>query len=370
MMPWLIDFQDEKVVIVGGGKVAFRKAEQFLKHQAQVIVIARDFIDDFQLLDCQQIQDQYSCHYLNEAFFVYSATNDKEVNQQIINDAKRMHIMCASATASNAQFMGMSEIQTENMTLGISTNGTYPAFSKKLKTDLLKYDEYIGVLAKIRSEVLQKEIVSSKYRQRFFNQLMLFEKEELELIWDFIKQGKGLVLIFHRLLDETAYAFAKSCQGYPIAFSDHQFQLKIETLQMIEIELIIQPMVIAYGKIYDRIQASLSIQCQEPLFVDKYVLEDIYSPLKKRLFLIHPRQTRELYDLLSSYGDVYTFNDTEYFDYDYDIIIPFLLRKGFHYQKDILRIRDMMSGKYHEFRSVLLEDDQVKDKLIQKIKSL
>lgn len=88
-MPWLIDFQDEKVIIIGGGKVAFRKAEQFLKHQAQVIVIARDFIDDFQLLDCQQIQDQYSCHYLNEAFFVYSATDDKEINQQIVNDAKK-----------------------------------------------------------------------------------------------------------------------------------------------------------------------------------------------------------------------------------------------------------------------------------------
>ena len=110
----------------------------------------------------------------------------------------------------------------------------------------------------------------------------------------FYKTCKGSGFDFHRSLDETAYAFCKIMSRISIAFSDHQFQLKIETLQMLEIELIIQPMVIAYGKIYDRIQASLSIQCQEPLFVDKYVFKDIYSPLKKRLFLIHPRQTKRV----------------------------------------------------------------------------
>ena len=45
MMPWLINFKDKTVVIVGGGAVASRKALQFLKEGAKVKIMLLALIE-------------------------------------------------------------------------------------------------------------------------------------------------------------------------------------------------------------------------------------------------------------------------------------------------------------------------------------
>lgn len=49
MMPWLINFKDKTVVIVGGGAVASRKALQFLKEGAKVKIMLLALIESSRL---------------------------------------------------------------------------------------------------------------------------------------------------------------------------------------------------------------------------------------------------------------------------------------------------------------------------------
>lgn len=367
-MPWLIDFTDQKVVIIGGGKIAYRKVQNFLKEGARVCVVALEIKEEFYSLNCELICDAYHQKYLDNAFFVFAATNQKHINQQIVDEAKNRHIMCASATKSTAAIKSMATIHTQNMTLGISTNGQYPALSSRLQKDLLVYDEYLHVLSKLRTFILEKNLVDIEQRQNFFHQLFLFDLSQLELLQQFLRDNQGIICIFSHHIDESALEFSKECQCIALAFQDKEYQLKIDTLIKIKIQWIIQPMVISTGVIYQRIQSSLPYPIKPPLFNDHQILNKVYHNQTNNLFIIHPRSNQELYQLLSQYGDVMTFQETPSFTRHYHSVIPFLLQKGHHYYQDITLVIEKLAGRYDYFDSVLLDHKKIRELMIYKIK--
>ncbi|MCQ5327082.1 NAD(P)-dependent oxidoreductase, partial [Thomasclavelia ramosa] len=87
MMTWLINFKDKTVVIVGGGAVASRKALQFLKEWAKVKIIDSRIDRKLESLEVEKYLTDYQPKYLQNSFFVYIATYDCELNNQIIRDA-------------------------------------------------------------------------------------------------------------------------------------------------------------------------------------------------------------------------------------------------------------------------------------------
>ena len=124
---------------------------------------------------------------------------------------------------------------------------------------------------------------------------------------------------------------------------------------MLKIKCQIQPMVISYGKIYDKISKMCSPkEVAAPLFNSEILLEQLYSNKVKRLFIIHPRSNSKLFDILSRYGSVCAFN-TKIIG-EYEQIIPFVLLPGYHYQNDILKAIENVKG---QLTPVLLEDKQV-----------
>ncbi len=355
MMPWLINFKDKTVVIVGGGAVASRKALQFLKEGAKVKIIASRIDRKLEALEVEKYLTDYQPKYLQNAFFVYIATDDRELNNQIIRDADELGVLCACATSSIASLKAMKVVETENLLLGISTKGQYPAFTKKLAYELEQYDDYLSALSNIRRLVLLNNLVNKHDRKQFFKQLMYFEKTELDMLLMFILEKEGRLLIFTAQCMNVIDYFAEQVSAMSLCLKEIDFQDKLKILMMLKIKWQIQPMVISYGKIYDKISKMCSPkEVAAPLFNSEILLEQLYSNKVKRLFIIHPRSNSKLFDILSRYGSVCAFN-TKIIG-EYEQIIPFVLLPGYHYQNDILKAIENVKG---QLTPVLLEDKQV-----------
>ncbi|RGX61712.1 siroheme synthase [Thomasclavelia ramosa] len=355
MMPWLINFKDKTVVIVGGGAVASRKALQFLKEGAKVKIIASRIDRKLEALEVEKYLTDYQPKYLQNAFFVYIATDDRELNNQIIRDADELGVLCACATSSMASLKAMKVVETENLLLGISTKGQYPAFTKKLAYELEQYDDYLSALSNIRRLVLLNNLVNKHDRKQFFKQLMYFEKTELDMLLMFILEKEGRLLIFTAQCMNVIDYFAEQVSAMSLCLKEIDFQDKLKILMMLKIKWQIQPMVISYGKIYDKISKMCSPkEVAAPLFNSEILLEQLYSNKVKRLFIIHPRSNSKLFDILSRYGSVCAFNIKIIGEYEQ--IIPFVLLPGYHYQNDILKAIENVKG---QLTPVLLEDKQV-----------
>ena len=355
MMPWLINFKDKTVVIVGGGAVASRKALQFLKEGAKVKIIASRIDRKLEALEVEKYLTDYQPKYLQNAFFVYIATDGRELNNQIIRDADELGVLCACATSSMASLKAMKVVETENLLLGISTKGQYPAFTKKLAYELEQYDDYLSALSNIRRLVLLNNLVNKHDRKQFFKQLMYFEKTELDMLLMFILEKEGRLLIFTAQCMNVIDYFAEQVSAMSLCLKEIDFQDKLKILMMLKIKWQIQPMVISYGKIYDKISKMCSPkEVAAPLFNSEILLEQLYSNKVKRLFIIHPRSNSKLFDILSRYGSVCAFN-TKIIG-EYEQIIPFVLLPGYHYQNDILKAIENVKG---QLTPVLLEDKQV-----------
>ena len=355
MMPWLINFKDKTVVIVGGGAVASRKALQFLKEGAKVKIIASRIDRKLEALEVEKYLTDYQPKYLQNAFFVYIATDGRELNNQIIRDADELGVLCACATSSMASLKAMKVVETENLLLGISTKGQYPAFTKKLAYELEQYDDYLSALSNIRRLVLLNNLVNKHDRKQFFKQLMYFEKTELDMLLMFILEKEGRLLIFTAQCMNVIDYCAEQVSAMSLCLKEIDFQDKLKILMMLKIKWQIQPMVISYGKIYDKISKMCSPkEVAAPLFNSEILLEQLYSNKVKRLFIIHPRSNSKLFDILSRYGSVCAFN-TKIIG-EYEQIIPFVLLPGYHYQNDILKAIENVKG---QLTPVLLEDKQV-----------
>ena len=68
MIPVCISLKNRNVLIVGGGKVALRKAKLFLREEANITVISKIFEKEFDDLSVNCITDKYQHKYLKDMF--------------------------------------------------------------------------------------------------------------------------------------------------------------------------------------------------------------------------------------------------------------------------------------------------------------
>ncbi|MBW1912691.1 MAG: hypothetical protein JRI43_05915 [Deltaproteobacteria bacterium] len=90
--PILVDIEGQKVIVVGGGRVAQRKIEALLQHGADVHVISRDLTPSLE----RYVQDgrisflgrEFKTDEIMGAFLVIAATDDPETNHKVSQAAK------------------------------------------------------------------------------------------------------------------------------------------------------------------------------------------------------------------------------------------------------------------------------------------
>lgn len=160
--PAMLRVADKRCVIIGGGTVAARKLTTLLDAGANVTVVAPIFCDDVQKLasaqGCTLIKDYYKPEYLQNAFVVIAATDNKVVNRQISDAAPCLINNITEPELSN--FTVPSAISEGDITIALATGGM-PAFTRLLKKQL--------------EHILTPELAD-------FNSFLLLQREEVKSI--------------------------------------------------------------------------------------------------------------------------------------------------------------------------------------------
>jgi uroporphyrin-III C-methyltransferase/precorrin-2 dehydrogenase/sirohydrochlorin ferrochelatase len=91
-----------RVVVVGGGQVALRRARGLLDAGAHVVVVAPAIIDELAALPVTVVRRAYRDGDLAAAWLAHAATSDPAVNAQVAAEAERNRIWCVRADAAAA----------------------------------------------------------------------------------------------------------------------------------------------------------------------------------------------------------------------------------------------------------------------------
>ncbi|MEG2246605.1 MAG: bifunctional precorrin-2 dehydrogenase/sirohydrochlorin ferrochelatase [Peptostreptococcaceae bacterium] len=185
--PIMVDLKEKNITIIGGGKIAYRKAKNFINFGYKVNVVSLEFIDEFESIKDKVnfIIDEYDEKYIKDSFVVVAATNNKEINEKIgIFCREKDKLVNVVDNTELSNFIVPSCVKRGDLIIGVSTSGKSPSLAAKIKRDLeLAYDdsyiEYIDLLGELRGEILKKYNDPNE-KKRLLNQIINLNIEELK----------------------------------------------------------------------------------------------------------------------------------------------------------------------------------------------
>ncbi|GAA0697251.1 bifunctional precorrin-2 dehydrogenase/sirohydrochlorin ferrochelatase [Paraclostridium ghonii] len=185
--PIMVKLDCKEITIIGGGKIAYRKAKNFIDFGYMVKVISLDFNKKFKDIESkiELIRDEYKEEYIENSFIVVAATNNRDINKSIgmyCNQKNKLVNIVDDPTLSS--YIVPSTVKRGDLIIGVSTCGKSPSLAAKIKRDLEKtyddsYEEYIELLGTIRNKILEKYDDPYKKKQ-LLNEIINLNLEELK----------------------------------------------------------------------------------------------------------------------------------------------------------------------------------------------
>ncbi len=164
--PLLLGLKGRKCLVIGGGKVAERKACSLLRAGAMVWVLSRGFTEGLEKLGKSKrifcLRSNYRKRYLHGVFLTVIATNDSAINIRAAKDARSLGILTNVVDSPLlSDFIVPSVVSKGGLSIAISTSAKAPALSKRIRKDLQRllvtdYAKFLLVLEEIRSDLRQR----------------------------------------------------------------------------------------------------------------------------------------------------------------------------------------------------------------------
>lgn len=163
--PVILRLAGKKVVVVGGGKVAERKVKGLFGTGAEVFVISPKATDEIQRLDREGKivwkQKSFSANDIKDAFMIFAATNDQQINQMVRNSAAVHQLVTIADDPDGSTFHVPAHIQRGLLSIAVSTGGASPTLARKIREQLEQqyddiYEGYLDFLFSKRQWILQK----------------------------------------------------------------------------------------------------------------------------------------------------------------------------------------------------------------------
>ena len=175
--PMFVELSGKRVLIVGGGKVALRKANKLLPYGADITIAAPEICPELEELSgVHTVKKSFSDDMLNLCDMVIAATDDRELNARISQLCLNARIpVNAVDDAELCSFLFPCLVKKGELSIGISTGGASPtaAISFKEKIEDLVPDDIDGILeylGGIRAEVKER-FPDEALRSRIFREL-------------------------------------------------------------------------------------------------------------------------------------------------------------------------------------------------------
>ncbi|WP_145038567.1 bifunctional precorrin-2 dehydrogenase/sirohydrochlorin ferrochelatase [Paenibacillus sp. Y412MC10] len=175
-VPVLLNCRGRLCLIVGGGKVAERKALTLLNAGASVHIVSpvlrsetlRHLAGEKAL---QWTERKYRPDDPAGAFMVHAATDDAKLNLKIAEDADRLGVLVNVASDGEAgTFINPTVLRRGRLMLAVSTSGAGPMAARDIRDELEErfgpeYEDYLDFLYRMRS-MIKDEVKPADARRR------------------------------------------------------------------------------------------------------------------------------------------------------------------------------------------------------------
>lgn len=195
-----LNLQGRLVIVIGGGNEALKRINSLLEEKCQILVISNELNSQIRTLvkskkikfKKQKIQNS-DILSIYKPYMVITTTNDKKLNQKIINDAKNKKIIAYSSDNPElSDFANPAIIDFENtIQIAIFTGGKSPAMSKKLRIESEKIFKKIITKEDIGQIKIQniarehaKNTISTQNERKMYLSSIMGDKEIKRLIKD------------------------------------------------------------------------------------------------------------------------------------------------------------------------------------------
>ena len=162
--PIFINLNKFPCLIVGGGKVAYRKVQSLLDFKANITVISPKFckplIELAKANKIKIINKSYSKENIKNFKIVVCATNNENINKTVYSDCVKEDILINVVDKPLlCDFIMPANVKRGDLTISVSSQGKAPFYVKVIKKKLEaiispKYGEIIQLASKFRNHIL------------------------------------------------------------------------------------------------------------------------------------------------------------------------------------------------------------------------
>ncbi len=163
--PLLLDIEDKKCLIIGGGNVAYRKAKIMLSFGAKITIVAPQISSALKSLARNSgftlKQRKVKRTDLRGAKLVFAATDDPELNARIATWSKAESVLVNVVDAPElCTFIMPAILQRGALQITVSTAGEFPALAQKIRNELAllfpsDFAPFLKLLGKYRRKIIK-----------------------------------------------------------------------------------------------------------------------------------------------------------------------------------------------------------------------
>ena len=183
--PAFLKLDNKKILIVGGGYIAYEKLKHLLDFTQDISIIASEFCENM----TKSIQKEnllfekrnYKVGDVKGFDIVIIAVDSIELQSKIFTESRQYNCLCnAVDSVDYCDFIFPSYIKKDDLTIAISTSGASPSFAKHFKLYLQKLIPEDISLFLNEMKTLRTSLAKGKKRMEIFDKKV---KEYIEK-WD------------------------------------------------------------------------------------------------------------------------------------------------------------------------------------------
>jgi precorrin-2 dehydrogenase / sirohydrochlorin ferrochelatase len=182
--PVMMNLQGKTAIVIGGGRVAYRKIASLLDSGATVVCMSPEINPGIEeLVSTNQITwinnpfDEDFVDAYPETALIFGTTDDREVNVRICEAAAERRIPCNIADVPDlCTFIVPAVITQGDLMIAVSTGGSSPALAKRIRQQLQEqygpeYAEMTALMGELRKLILRAG-ASSDENKKIFHEIV------------------------------------------------------------------------------------------------------------------------------------------------------------------------------------------------------
>ncbi|MDQ0176529.1 NAD(P)-binding protein [Bacillus chungangensis] len=185
--PIMLHVKNKNVIVVGGGKVAYKKITSLLIAGADITVISPTVISPIKkLVDERQIrwlQKTVKREDLRDAFVIIAATNNEKVNKLIAQSSSSHQLVNVVDNQKTGNFQVPATLRRGKLTIAVATSGASPKLAKMIRNELAEiydesYESYLDFLYQYREKIKQLKL-DDRTKDRMLEEILHEKKKNL-----------------------------------------------------------------------------------------------------------------------------------------------------------------------------------------------